>query len=152
RVLFRSEQEVRSYKAIGFNCLKYRSGQNEDTAAYHEWRKDDWKTCVDGVRAELWFPSCWDGRLDSANHGDHVAYPDDIKVGRCPSSHPKRLPTLLFETVWKTQDFNKPEFEGGEFVWSHGDPTGFGYHGDFQNGWVEGVLEKVMQDPTCYND
>lgn len=146
-----TQQDKLSYKAIGFNCLRYGAG-NEDSLAHHEWRTDDWQTCFSGIRSELWFPSCWDGRSDSPNHKDHMAYPDETKFGKCPSTHPKRLPSLMFETVWDTYAFAGSEFEGGEFVWANGDVTGLGYHGDFQNAWKEGVMEQLMNEPTCYND
>lgn len=145
-----SSQDWRSYKAVGFNCLG--GGEFEDSLKHHQWRKDDWKRCEHGVRAELFFPACWDGRSDSPNHKDHMAYPDEIKFGKCPDSHPRRLPALMFETVWEVKHFRKPEFEGGEFVWANGDPTGLSYHGDFQNAWKAGVLEAAMREPTCYDD
>lgn len=146
-----TQQEKLAHNAIGFNCLRYGS-QNEGSLEHHAWRKDDWKECVDGIRAELFFPSCWDGRLDSPNHKDHVVYPDETKFGKCPETHKKRLPSLMFETIWDTHAFATPEYEGGEFVWSNGDVTGYGYHGDFQNAWVEGVQEQLMREPSCYND
>lgn len=32
------------------------------------------------------------------------------------------------------------------FVLSHGDPTGYGFHGDFFNGWDDGVLQRALDD------
>ena len=44
------------------------------------------------LRLHVTFPSCWDGRsLDSANHKNHVAYPER---GRCPSGYPVSLPAI----------------------------------------------------------
>ena len=48
--------------------------------------------------------SCWDGKnLDSPNHKDHVAYPSTGPAtflslgGTCPSTHPVRIPQLMYE-------------------------------------------------------
>lgn len=32
---------------------------------------------------------------------------------------------------------------------SHSDPTGFGYHGDFLNGWDVELLRTALKDPSC---
>lgn len=56
------------------------------------------------------FPTCWDGvNLDSPNHRDHVSYPETGTFesgGRCPDTHPVRIPQILLETVWDTRKFN----------------------------------------------
>ena len=37
----------------------------------------------------------------------------------------------------------------GRFVMSNGDPSGYGYHGDFLAAWSDGVLEAAAADPSC---
>ena len=52
------------------------------------------------VRAEVTFPSCWNGKSDSHDHNSHMAYPGangEWESGPCPRTHPFRLPTLFFE-------------------------------------------------------
>lgn len=34
----------------------------------------------------------------------------------------------------------------GQFVWAMGDPTGFGFHGDFINGWNDTLLAAAVKD------
>jgi hypothetical protein len=47
---------------------------------------------------------CWDGKsLDSPNHHEHVAHPVSgptafsIVTGKCPASHPVKIPQLMLE-------------------------------------------------------
>lgn len=86
------------------------------------------KICPGGIRASVIFPSCWDGKnLDSPDHSSHMAYSPDSETlapASCPSSHPVRVPQLMYEMQWDTSAFNNPEyFEGGKqpFVYSFGD-------------------------------
>lgn len=143
-------QQALMEKALGFNCLHYTNGiPVEGSLEHHGLREKAFidATCQDGVRAELLFPSCWNGKdLDSDNHTTHVAYPSEVKYGKCPDGYPIKLPILFYETIYQT-----PLFAGmdGQFVFSNGDPTGFGYHGDFICGWDEGVLQSAIVDPAC---
>lgn len=134
-------------KAIGFNCLNYDSPP-EPTLLRHAFpdRIQIDTQCKHGLRLELLFPSCWNGKdLDSADHRSHVAYPDLVDGGVCPEGFEHRFVTLLFETIWDTYEFRgKP----GEFVIANGDPTGFGYHGDFIEAWEDGVLEQAIKQCT----
>lgn len=41
--------------------------------------------------------------------------------GKCPQSHPQRLPALLFKTIWDTYAYRDLQ---GEFIISNRDPTG----------------------------
>ncbi|KAF2008488.1 WSC-domain-containing protein [Aaosphaeria arxii CBS 175.79] len=108
------------------------------------------RTKCDTIRAQVTFPSCWDGKnLDSANHKSHVAYPRDGNYdgGRCPSSHPIHLATLFYEVYYDTKAF-KGMWYGGDkqqpFVFANGDATGYGFHGDFANGWEANSLQKAL--------
>ncbi|OBT87321.1 hypothetical protein VE02_03029 [Pseudogymnoascus sp. 03VT05] len=105
------------------------------------------KQSCDRMRAETFFPSCWDGvNLDSDNHSSHMAYPaiGTYDGGVCPESHPKAIFSLFYEFFYDTsayKDFNK-------WVYAMGDPTGYGLHGDFINGWTDqNALETAIQ--TC---
>jgi hypothetical protein len=75
-----------------------------------------------------------------------VAYPDLVNGGACPKGFEKRLPSLFFETIWNTYAFKGVD---GTFMWANGDPTGYGYHGDFMNGWSTDILSKAVK--TCLN-
>lgn len=85
------------------------------------------KMCPGGIRATIIFPSCWDGKnLDSPDHSSHMAYaPGSTLAGAaCPSSHPVRVPQVMYEVMWDTRPFNNPKyFAGGTqpFVYSFGD-------------------------------
>ncbi|KIX09062.1 uncharacterized protein Z518_00140 [Rhinocladiella mackenziei CBS 650.93] len=136
-------------KATGFNCLHYNTSPNEGAREHHGLRDKAFidANCYNGIRGELMFPSCWNGKdLDSDNHTTHVAYPYEVQYGDCPEGFPVRLPVLFYETIYQT-----PLFKGidGEFVFSNGDPTGFGYHGDFMCAWEDGVLQSAINNTAC---
>jgi hypothetical protein len=133
-------------KAVGFNCLNYDIAP--EGSLYRHFMPDKAyldANCKDGVRAELMFPSCWNGKdLTSTNKRSHVAYPDLVMTGSCPPDFPVRLPGLFYEIIWDTHAFAGTD---GEFIWSNGDPTGHGFHGDFVMGWPNGTLQSAVD--TC---
>ena len=122
-VLGEVKEERLRQRAIGFNCLNFERGQNEGTLYRHYMPEKDYlvENCISGLRAEVAFPSCWNGDMTSANHKDHVAYSSLILDGDCPDSHPYRLPVLMYETVWAVTAYAD---RNGAFVWSNGDSTG----------------------------
>ena len=111
-------------RAIGFNCLNYGKRPPEGTLIRHYLPTKDYldANCLDGIRLELMFPSCWNGHdLDSPNHKDHVAYPDLVMDGTCPEGFKTKLPGLFYETIWGTDSFTGFD---GEFVLANGDVQG----------------------------
>jgi len=92
----------------------------------------------DKMRAEVYFPSCWDGKnLDSPDHKSHMSYPaiGDYNGGVCPESHPVALFSLFYEFFFDTGTFTD-----NKFAFANGDPTAFGFHGDFIMGWTNRTL------------
>ena len=115
-------QKALGQKAIGFNCLNY--GKAPEGSLYRHFLPDKAyldQNCRDGIRAELMFPSCWDGRPDSPDHKSHMAYPSLTIDGTCPPGFDKRLPSLFYETIWDTFKYKGID---GTFVLGNGDPTG----------------------------
>ncbi|KAI0505997.1 WSC domain-containing protein [Xylaria bambusicola] len=126
-------------RAVSFVCLG-----TEGPATYELPNRN----CPGGLRTQLIMPSCWDGKnLDSPDHKSHMAYPSGIDNGVCPKSHPKRFITMFYEVTWSVDEF-KDQWYGDQqpFVFSHGDETGYGYHGDFINGWDIPTLQKAINE------
>ena len=52
---------------------------------------------------------CWDGKnLDSPDHQAHVAYGNQGGAsggGACPSTHPVKLPQIMYELMWNVTTF-----------------------------------------------
>lgn len=131
-------------QAISYHCLDYNNPSLSETHGFPT------VNCPNGLRQQIFFPSCWDGvNVDSIDHKSHVAYPSGSDSGTCPSTHPYRLISLFYEIIWDTNAF-KDSMTNAEFVLSNGDPTGYSSHGDFLNGWDHDVLQKAVD--TCTAD
>ncbi|PBP23627.1 WSC domain-containing protein [Diplocarpon rosae] len=142
-----ADQAFLRQAAIGFNCLNYQ--KTPEGTLYRHFLPDKAyldANCVDGVRFELMFPSCWNGQdVTTKDKKSHVAYPSQVMAGSCPEEFPVRLPSLLYETIWATNAFAGKD---GKFIISNGDPTGFGYHADFMTGWDPSFLQQAVDQCT----
>lgn len=134
--MFAGDPFARSYagtqaaNAISFVCLDYSGKTN-----YPQGNKLPTVNCPDGVRAQVFFPSCWNGvDLDTPDHTSHMAYPNSSfpDSGPCPSTHPIHTISVFFEIIYQTEVFaNDWHGNGQPFVFAQGDNTGYGFHGDF---------------------
>jgi hypothetical protein len=124
-------------KRVSFHCI----GLNDTIPEQPYMFRTD---CYNGLRAQILFPSCWDGHNLYLPNSSHVAYQAQIGNGGCPPTHPRLLPSLFFEVLYWT--VNVDQSTGGQFVFAQGDPTGYGFHGDFVNGWTQEVLEAAVSD------
>ncbi|KAG5723171.1 hypothetical protein E4T56_gene294 [Termitomyces sp. T112] len=147
-------------QAVTFLCLDFNGVSTR-------WNSLPPNGCPSGIRAQINFPSCWDGKnLDSSDHKSHVAFPSGgPDSGTCSDpKFPVTLPRIFIEVYWASNDFDNVRSQAMNstqpFVYSYGDPTGYGYHADFLNGWDKGVLQKAVDnchcnpygDPTCCVD
>ncbi len=98
------------------------------------------------LRLHVFFPSCWDGRLDSPNHKSHVAYgyrdgsvygspgaTEDYRIDACPSTHPLKIPQVRYRIVY-------PVSNGSQYSLADGTQLA---HADFWNTWDQDVLEAL---------
>jgi hypothetical protein len=91
------------------------------------------------LRADVSGPQCSNG--EARNDDDHVSH-TLVQAGnkKCPPSHPIRIISQKIESYWDLSGIATPR----KLVWAHGDTTGFGFHGDFVNGWDQKVLEDAV--------
>ncbi|KAI0686677.1 WSC-domain-containing protein [Cytidiella melzeri] len=133
-------------QAVSYVCLDYQNSHTNDP----DWaeRQDFFDhQCPDGMRAQVFFPSCWDGKnLDSVDHISHMSYPvGAYNDGSCPESHPVHLISLFYELLAPTGDY--PYNGAGSWSLSNGDPLGLRFHGDFVMGWKDtNVLQEFIDN------
>ena len=99
--------------------------------------------CINGLRAQVHFQSCWNGVNLYKEDNSHVAYMSMMDNGVCPPTHPVQFIHLFYEVLYSV---NNVELDGGSggFVFAQGDPTGYGFHGDFMNGWDMDVQTQAI--------
>jgi hypothetical protein len=86
-----------------------------------------------------------------------MAYPaiGDYNFGVCPPFHPVAIFSIFYEFSFDTSPFT----DFSKYVYAMGDPTDYGLHGDFINGWTDQTaLQNAFQScvgpdsvnaPTC---
>jgi hypothetical protein len=129
-------------KAVTFACIGANKAETNGLPNYK---------CPGGLRAQVFFPSCWNGKdLDTPDHKSHMSYPvgEHADSGSCPPEFPVHLISIFFEVLYDASKFDS-EWDGDQhpFVFAQGDSTGYGFHGDFVNGWDVQVLQKAVD--TC---
>jgi hypothetical protein len=75
---------------VSFACISSKGGSPQT----HNITNTD---CDGGLRAQINFPSCWDGKNLYMQNQSHVAYMSQIDNGVCPPSHPIQFVHLFFE-------------------------------------------------------
>ncbi|KAI1789216.1 WSC-domain-containing protein [Ganoderma leucocontextum] len=133
-------------QAVSFVCLD-ESGAHANDPDWAERPNFFDHNCPDGMRAQVFFPTCWDGvNLDSPDHKAHMAYPiQNYNTGDCPDTHPVHLVSLFYEMVVSVDQYSY--WGNGTWVLANGDTTGYGHHGDFTNGWDVDLLQEAID--TC---
>ena len=65
-------------------------------------------------------------------------------------SHPVKIPAITLEITWRHDQIGHGgEVLAGNLALANGDTTGYGFHGDFTNGWVTEVLQAALNNPQC---
>ena len=140
-----ASQDALEQKAIGFNCLNYKKAP-EDSLYRHFLPDKNYldQNCPDGLRIEVLFPICWNGKdLDSKNHKSHMAYSDaGLNGGNCPPGFDTVVNQLFFETIYDVGAYKNRK---GIFTLANGDPLGYGLHADAFIAWEAGVLQAATE-------
>ncbi|KAE9401280.1 hypothetical protein BT96DRAFT_937991 [Gymnopus androsaceus JB14] len=109
-------------QAITFFCLDFNGVSTKYSSV----------SCPSGIRAKI--------NIDPVDHKSHVAFPSGgPDSGTCDDpTYPVTLPQ-------DTDALNSAQ----PYVYSFGNPYGFGYYADFFNGWDSGVLQNVLNECAC---
>ncbi|EST07270.1 protein of unknown function DUF1996 [Kalmanozyma brasiliensis GHG001] len=122
-----------------FVCLNYKDGSSQTQTIPD-------RPCPQGLRAQILFPSCWNGKdlTSSPTDQTHIVYPmgDNADNGQCPSTHPVRLPTLFYEFIYDVS--NTDNSGNSKWVLANGDAMGYSMHGDFLAAWNETILQNAI--------
>ncbi len=114
------------------------SGYERISAPTVEWNctgEGTWSAQMPGCASALLyqrvvFPQCWDGRLDSSDHRAHLAYPTG---SGCPASHPRALPELHFQVLYRAP-------AAGVSGWHPAALASSAAQAGFVNGWAATTL------------
>lgn len=122
---------------VSFVCLNYKDGSSQTPTLPN-------RPCPQGLRTQVLFPSCWNGKDLTSSDQSHVVYPlgDNADNGDCPSSHNVRLPTLFYEFVWSVDNQNNAN--NSQWVFANGDSMGYSFHADFIAAWNTTVLQNAI--------
>lgn len=129
-------------EAVSMACINYTPGMGSET------RNLTNMDCPQGFRAQVHMQTCWDGKNLYLPDQLHVAHLSQIDNGICPPTHPVLLPHLFYEVFYSVNDFLGG---GGRFVFANGDTTGYGFHGDFLNGWDTPTLTQAIDQCLIKN-
>jgi hypothetical protein len=66
-----------------------------------------------------------------------------IDNGACPLGYPVQLIHIFFEVLYSVNSIIRDE--NGTFFFSNGDAAGYGFHGDFLNGWNVDVQNSTIK-------
>ncbi|KAG9030809.1 hypothetical protein FRB95_003501 [Tulasnella sp. JGI-2019a] len=139
-----SQGELAERAIIG-SCLRYNTA---DSVGYNYYGFPT-TDCEAGLNARLQMPTCWDGVNLWLPGSAHVSYLSGVDNGVCDEAHPVYLMHLFYEITWDLSSFRDrwvPQGYSWPFVYSNSDPTGFGWHGDFYNGWDQTVLQNAINN------
>jgi len=102
----------------------------------------------DELMVVVQFPQCWDGKnLDSPNHQDHMASPNN----GCPASHPVPIPSISLNMWFKVtanNQTNKWRLSSDNYAFD-GTNAGYSGHADWVNGWDEPTMAGIVRN--CLN-
>jgi len=112
-------------------CSSLHSGSNGDERA----KPYDCKGKYRYVSAEIRFPQCGDGRLDSADHTSHFAEP---VAGECPTTHPFAFPSVKFKVKYDTS-------LGTEALLADGTDPDTQFHADLMEGWEQESINHLLE-------
>lgn len=129
-------------EAVSMTCINYTPGLGSETVNMTNMN------CPGGFRAQVQMQTCWDGKNLYLPDQSHVAHLSRIDNGVCPPTHPVLLPHLFYEVFYSVNDFLGGD---GKFVFANGDMTGFGFHGDFINGWDIPTLTRAIDQCLIKN-
>lgn len=124
---------------VSFVCIN----SNAPGGVQYDTPNLQYTDCPNGMRAQIHFQSCWDGVNLYKSDNSHVAYLSGIDNGSCPPTHPVKFINIFLEVYYGVNQINKSP--GGRFVFANGDTTGYGFHGDFVNGWTTSVLDSALK-------
>ncbi|OIW32843.1 WSC-domain-containing protein, partial [Coniochaeta ligniaria NRRL 30616] len=129
-------------EAVSMVCINYTPGAGSQTVNMTNMN------CPDGFRAQIQMQTCWDGKNLYLPDQSHMAHLSQIDNGICPPTHPVLLPHLFYEMYYTVTSFVGGD---GQFVFANGDTTGFGFHGDFINGWDIPTLTQAIDQCLIKN-